>query len=147
MAGGRKNAARDDVTKLRADGVVRGPELPEFPMLDKNGFPVEWHPLAIAWWDALRKSPQALLMNTEPDWMSALGTCLMVHAMWQNGRWELAAEVRQREKEYGLTPLSRRIARIAVVGEEDYDPYSVGSAGVAGVTQIDDARRQRVIGQ
>lgn len=143
--------ARSDIIKLKWDGKKRGPDLPPYPMVDKEGNIVEWHPLAVAWWEALRNSPQALMLTTEPDWMSALGTCLIVHTMWQNGRWEFAAEVRQRENNLGLTPYSRRTMKVEVIDHtENSDPYSVGDAGnegQAGVTFIDDARRNRVINQ
>ena len=43
-------ARRDaELTKLAADGVLRGPDLPEW----------EWHPRTVEWWDTWRRSAQA----------------------------------------------------------------------------------------
>ena len=99
-----------------------------------------------------RKSPQALRMMTEPDWQYLLVTARVHHEFWSSGRWELAAELRLREKEFGATPEAR--ARMGVeIGVKmptsetgTRQSATTASSDSATVTQIDPKRRQRVAG-
>lgn len=143
--------ARNDkkAIALVSDGKQRGIALPQ---LRVNGKVVAWHPRTVAWWNAWRKSPQALRMMTEPDWQYLLVTARVHHEFWATGDMDLAAEVRLREKEFGATPEAR--ARMGVeIGVKmptsetsTRQSATTSSADSATVTQIDPKRRQRVAG-
>jgi len=145
--------ARNDkkAVALVSDGKQRGIALPQ---LRVGGKVVAWHPRTVAWWNAWRKSPQALRMMTEPDWQYLLVTARVHHEFWTSGRWELAAELRLREKEFGATPEAR--ARLGVeigvqmpAGSEDTTTRggaTTSTSDPANVTQIDPERRRRVVG-
>jgi hypothetical protein len=132
---------------LVSDGKQRGIALPQLRI---GGKVVAWHPRTVAWWNAWRKSPQALHMMTEPDWQYLLTTARIHHEFWSSGRWELAAELRLREKEFGATPEAR--ARMGVqigTGLPDNTPGTKKAAAKQpdNVSQIDPARRKRVAAQ
>jgi hypothetical protein len=143
--------ARNDkkAIALVSDGKQRGIALPQLRI---GGKVVAWHPRTVAWWNAWRKSPQALRMMTEPDWQYLLVTARVHHEFWSSGRWELAAELRLREKEFGATPEAR--ARMGVeIGVQmptsetgTRQSATTSSSDSATVTQIDPKRRQRVAG-
>jgi hypothetical protein len=134
--------------QLVKDGKTRGIALPQLRI---NGRVVAWHPRTVAWWNAWRKSPQALRMMTEPDWQYLLVTARVHHEFWSSGRWELAAELRLREKEFGATPEAR--ARLGVeigVGLPSDAPgtrQAAKSSESDNVTSIDPERRKRVAAQ
>lgn len=111
---GDRSRARDNkaVTQLVATGEVRGPELPDPKVALPKG--EKWHPQTLAFWDALRRSP---LMANEDDvsWSVLLDTALMHHKMWQNGRWDFAAELRLRLAKYGATPEDKARLRVTIV--------------------------------
>lgn len=81
---------------------------------------IEWHPMTRNLWDAWRRSPMAQLMG-ETDWAYMLDTALMHHTMWDKGRWEFAAEVRQRLAQFGATPLDRMRLRIVWADADNKD--------------------------
>lgn len=79
---------------------------------------VEWRPLTIAWWNTIWDSPMA------GEWVDAdvpglLALAALVDAFWTLGDPKIAAEIRMQQREYGLSPLSRRqlqweIKRLAI---------------------------------
>ena len=112
--GENRSRKRDEkpVTELVATGELYGPELPD----PKTALPKgeKWHPQTVAFWDALRRSP--LMANEdELSWSVLVDTALMHHKMWQNGRWDFAAELRLRLAKYGATPEDKARLRIKVV--------------------------------
>lgn len=67
----------------------------------------EWHRLTLAWWDTIWKSPMA------QEWVDAdVPTLLLiadlVDRFWLTGDSKVAAEIRMQQREFGLTPMSRR---------------------------------------
>lgn len=99
-------ARRDaEFTKVVADGVSRGPELPEVA-----GF--VWHPRTVDWWETWRRSPMAVSF-IEADWSFLIDTAFLHSQMW-DGDTKLAAEVRQRAGKMAGTPEDRLRLRMEV---------------------------------
>ena len=113
---GERSRQRDKAATLTlvSDGKMRGFPLPRGAIKDKNGKSIPWNKETLKWWNAWRKSPQATRMLTEPDWYFLLDTALLHHQMWENGRWELFAEVRYRVSKFGATPEDRARLKIEV---------------------------------
>lgn len=122
----RDTAVRDAATnKLAADGVLRGPDLPDG----------DWHPRTVAWWQTWRESAQAQVM-TPTDWDALAETAILHTALW-NGDTKVAGELRLRVAKYGATLEDRLRLRISV----DADVEQVAAA--APVVQQD--RRKRLL--
>ena len=92
---------------------VRGkqPDLPEG---------MEWHPQTQQWWAMWARSELAKNF-TDADWSFLLDTALMQNAMWLEGRWTLAAEVRLRVAKFGQTPEDRARLRIVFANADEKD--------------------------
>jgi len=130
---GRRSRARDEAPsrQIEADGVVRGPELPD---------EVDWHPRTVVWWETWRRSAQAQEFQAT-DWSFLLDTALMHHTMWAKGRWEFAAELRLRAAKFGATVEDRLRLRQSIVVPGDAEPRPVGGS-VADLV----SRRARLMG-
>lgn len=139
---GKRSRSRDEqpVTELVATGELYGPELPDPKVALPKG--EKWHPQTVAFWDSLRRSP--LMANEdELSWSVLVDTALMHHKMWQNGRWDFAAELRLRLAKYGATPEDKARLRIKVVTPPArLEPTS----GEGSVTDIS-SRRKRLTEQ
>lgn len=66
-----------------------------------------WRDLSIAWWATIWASPMA------EEWVDAdvpglVALAFLVDEFWRTGNREIAAEIRMQQREYGLSPLSRR---------------------------------------
>jgi hypothetical protein len=118
MAGGRapspqlsrpNDQARREAasTKVAADGVLRGPELPDG----------EWHERTLAWWQTWRRSPQAQAF-AETDWDVLAETALLHTRMW-NGEVSIAPELRLRVAKFGATVEDR--LRLKMLIQSDID--------------------------
>ena len=72
--------------------------------------PEGWHPLSLTWWSTIWASPMA------NEWVDAdvpglFALASLVNDFWSSARElapQLAAEIRMQQREYGLSPLSRR---------------------------------------
>lgn len=67
----------------------------------------DWHPLTLAWWNTIWDSPMVA------EWVDADVPALvlladLVNRYWTEGDAKLAAEIRMQQREFGLSPLSRR---------------------------------------
>lgn len=122
-----------DFDELPVTGHLFGAELPEGVLPDGES----WHPQTLVMWDAIRAFP---LLEHEPEfgWQFLVDTALMHNAMWTNGRWEFAAELRLRLAKYGATPEDRMRLKIKVT-----TPGSAAPVAPAGVTDIG-SRRARL---
>jgi hypothetical protein len=100
----KENPARrnkhDSITlERRTDDVLIGPDL---------SWTIDWHPKTRAWWDAWRRSPQALMFE-ETDWEELESAALIHHHIWNNPKISVAqlsaglAELRQRVAKFGAT--------------------------------------------
>lgn len=77
-------------------------------------------------------------MLSEPDWDYLLDTVLLHHAMWTNGCWDFAEEVRQRVAAFGATPADRARLRFEIEAPEK---YPVGTAPIdPGMARINTLR-------
>src|SRR6185369_4297203 len=107
----RRNAPTFSSTYIKADGRLHGPRLPRG---------TNWCDRTKEWWEAWRRSPQAMVM-TDTDWEFLLETALLHNMLWspaptitasekgarvRNGAvsaTQLAAEIRQRVAKFGAT--------------------------------------------
>lgn len=110
---GKRSRDRDNkpVSEYVVTGELYGPELPNAATVLPKG--EKWHPQTVAFWDSLRRSP--LMANEDGlSWSVLIDTALMHHKMWQNGRWDFAAELRLRLAKYGATPEDKMRLRVKV---------------------------------
>lgn len=144
MPGNRRRAAGSASTpktrqSVKSDGTLGGFDLPEGVL----GPDETWHPMTVRWWEAWRRSPQAVSMMTDPDWYFLLDTALVHHNMWSNQRWEFANEVRMRVGQFGATPAARKALQLEI---EVPEQYPVGkTAKPENVSDLDE-RRKRILG-
>jgi hypothetical protein len=99
----RRNATSTRAV-LRSDVRVVMPELPE--RRTEDGEP-EWHPLVVLWWRDLWSSPMAPEYHSS-DVHGLLLIAQLRDQFWREPTQALAAELRLQQREFGLTPLSRR---------------------------------------
>lgn len=141
----RQRARDNKRTELTYDGVsVWGDDLPADipqPTKDNPDGVLKWHPMTLAWWDAWRRWP--MLEGAHPvSWNYLLATALMVNQMWNNGRWDFAAEIRLREGKFGATPADLRSLgydyQLERPDQDDETPHGPGT-----VTDIR-SRRERL---
>jgi len=119
-----KQRRRDEITsKIAADGVRRGPDLPE----------ADWPAQTLAWWESLRTSPMAQ-MWVDADWVFLMDTALLHRELW-SGDLKHAGELRLRMSQFGVTPDARLRLRIQV--ESDVEIATVKTP----VVQPDRRRR------
>lgn len=114
------------MTTVAADGVVRGPDLPEG----------EWHPRTLAWWQTWRTSPQARTF-LPTDW-EALAEAALLHTRMWNGEVSVAPELRLRVAKHGATLEDRQKLKLSI------DPDEVPDAGLPKVS-IDPGRKRRLL--
>ncbi len=116
------------------NGVVRrrtpiGPALPEYPpgssaervrITTENGEdPVElsrltWHFDVLTWWESLRRSPQAGLMETDLDWFTARFAAGLLNDYLSSGNGILLTRAISILGKFGLTPQDRRSLRLSI---------------------------------
>jgi hypothetical protein len=91
---------------------VRAPKLPDLP--DGEA----WHEMALQFWKAVWSSPVhfEFLRADEP---ALFRLVVLVNAFWNTGKLEFAKEIRLLEREFGLTPLSRRRLEWSVAQAEE----------------------------
>jgi hypothetical protein len=109
--------------------IERRPRLPNHPLGDG------WHPMAVRWWNEVFASPVRYeLIRADLGALFRLVT--LVDRYWRDQSLAVAREIRLMEREFGLTPLSRRRLEWSVAqAEEAKDRH-----------QVNRARRARVIG-
>jgi len=139
---GRRGRARDNDARqsVKSDGKLGGYALPDdvLPFDKETGARQEWHPQTIRWWNNWRASPQGTRMLTDADWDFLLDTALMHNAMWSNGRWDFAAEVRLRVAKFGATPEDRARLKFDIEVDERFPAGDRGNP--TNVTRMDERR-------
>ena len=102
---------------------LRAPKLPERKTKSQNDGKdidviVEWHPMAKKFWEEIWHSPMRFefLRADEPALFRLVA---LVDAFWKTGLLEVAREIRMLEREFGLTPLSRRRLEWTVAQAEE----------------------------
>jgi hypothetical protein len=81
---------------------------------------IDWHPQTRRWWETWSSSPMAEIMGPT-DWDFLLDTALMHNALWSNGHWTVAAELRLRVSKFGATPEDRLRLRIQWADADEKD--------------------------
>lgn len=94
-----------------SDVAVEAPDLPE---IRSNG----WHVMTLAWWADLWKSPMAA-EYLQVDSHALIRMALLIDDYWRKPSHYLAAEIRQQEQRFGLTPLDRRRLEWSIEQAED----------------------------
>lgn len=105
MAGNKRRAKKVEKKSalLVADGEARGPEL---PATRPDG--EEWLDITRRTYEQWRRSPQAILMGTEPDWLNLLDLMFIKDLFYRRPSAVMAAEIRMREAQIGATIAARR---------------------------------------
>jgi len=67
----------------------------------------EWHTLTLRWWRDVWSSPLRHEF-LRADLGALFRLAVLVNAFWLSAKLEIAKEIRLLEREFGLTPLSRR---------------------------------------
>lgn len=123
-------------TELHPDPLGRcfGPDLPEGR---------SWCLQTRQWWEEWRRSAQAPgLLQTE--WSYLLDTALLHNAMWADGEYRWAAEVRNRLGRFGVTYADRLQNRQKIVnGEDQPDPDQRPKMGTSSTAPKDPKARLR----
>ena len=90
----------------------RRPRLPELEEGDS------WHPMACRFWAAIWSSPMSFTF-LRADEQSLFRLLILVNKFWKTGSLNVAREIRMLEREFGLTPLSRRRLEWTVAQAEE----------------------------
>jgi len=129
----RRNKATFDKVIVVADGVIRGPELPE---------DVEWHPRTIEWYAMWRASAQATIME-DSDWEMLLETAFL-HTRFWFGKMSaaqhvaLAGELRRRVAALGSTFEDRLKLRMVIQGDSpSTEDETIEAAAADGVNYLE----------
>ncbi|WGH21177.1 terminase small subunit [Arthrobacter phage ObiToo] len=108
-----------DAVLLKADGELRGPDLPLAIAAP--------HPETVLWWETWRRSPQAQLFE-DTDWEALKRAALLHDYVWKStttpgGKPSAAAisELRLIEERYGATYVDRQRAKIQIERGESAD--------------------------
>jgi hypothetical protein len=104
----RKTPAHDWV---EVEDVPYAGDVPDLP--DRTD---GWPAVTVQWWAAVSRMPHCVLW-TDADWRFAIDTAL-VAAMFHEGSFRAATELRNREKVMGTTYDSRRDLRIRYIEPE-----------------------------
>lgn len=91
--------------------ISRAPSLPENPTGD-------WNDLTVKWWRDVWSSP----LRDEflrADLGAIFRLAILVDMFWKTGKLSVASEIRLLEREFGLTPLSRRRLEWTTATAED----------------------------
>lgn len=137
----RNKASTHTVLSVKSLARAKAPKLPLLTRTKKvKGELVtitdEWHPMAQAFWKSVWASPMRYeyLPADEP---ALYRLVFMVDQFWKKGSLAIAAEIRQLEREFGLTPLSRRRLEWTVVQAEEAKDKHEGRRAAAATTIID----------
>lgn len=105
-------------------------DAPDLPSVRPSGD--AWPVSTDRWWAAISGMPHCTLWS-DSDWMFAEHTARLV-AAFDEGKLDLAAEIRQREKKLGVTADDRRDLRIRYVDAPDSQD---GEEAASNVTSLD----------
>ena len=108
----RNKSASRAVLAAESMPIVGRPRLPKFPG-DGN-----WHAMSRKWWRDVWSSPMGHEF-LRGDLPALFRLVLLVDNFWKFGKLEFAKEIRLLEREFGLTPLSRRRLEWTVASTEE----------------------------
>lgn len=131
----RRNAPRSRALLPAETRRDVAPRLPTHPTKGEK-----WHKLARAWWRDVWASPMQaeFLKGDEP---ALVRLVLLVDTFWKTQSLAVAKEIRLMEREFGLTPLSRRRLEWSVAQAEDAkDKHEIKRSKRAVIVNGDDPR-------
>lgn len=98
--GRRKHRKKADLLPAETNPIKRRPALPKIKGL-------KWHPMTKIWWDSTWTSPMAgEFLRSDISALQMLA--VLINQFWADPKPSLAAEIRMRERSFGLTPIDRR---------------------------------------
>ena len=101
------------------------------PRLPKHTDARGWHNMAHQWWRDVWASPMHFEF-VRGDIPALFRLVALVNSFWWDGKLDVAIEIRLLEREFGLTPLSRRRLEWSVAqAEEAKDQHDQKQAGRA----------------
>lgn len=104
------------------------PELPTVWVDDEGELrEIKWSKLTLDWWDDWINSPQAKIFSRS-DWRSLLSAAFVADRWHKTWKVQYAAELRQRESNFGATPLDR--LRLRMSWREDQERGFLASEAV-----------------
>jgi hypothetical protein len=119
---------------IKADPDLEIPPLPPHPEAERE---VDWHPLAVAQWEAIWRSPMAPEFD-DSDIHGMVVVTMLYHdfytAKTARQRAELAAEIRLSGQRYGSSPLDRRRLQWEIERTEDAQQRGRRRRGADGST-------------
>lgn len=124
----RNKAVTRAVLSAAPEGKTRAPSLPREQ---------DWHRMTRLWWKELWRSPMAP-KYLKVDVHALYRLAVLVDRFWQQPKLSIAAEIRQEEAMFGLTPLDRRRLEW-IIEEADENPRD--RLPVAQVDPASDPRR------
>lgn len=120
----RNKATTRSTLPAEKNPISRAPSLPENPTGD-------WNVLTKKWWADIWSSP----LRDEflrADLGALFRLAILVDMFWKTGKLSVATEIRLLEREFGLTPLSRRRLEWSVTtAEESRDIHEMNRANRA----------------
>lgn len=136
---GRSKAGRQETVILTTDADGGGFK---FPNSRPDGR--DWCELTVKWFEAMQAGPLAPVMGVEADWYSLFDLALLKDDFYRMPKKSavMAAEIRQREESFGITPAARIKLKIQ---DRTPDDTSVGAAHsqTRGDAVAEDVRRRR----
>ena len=127
----RQRRNKETVTELTIDGEkpARVPPLPK---------DYDWHPMTRRWWRELWRSPLAAEL-LKVDLHALYRLAVLETQFWREPDAKLAAEIRQQEARFGLTPLDRSRLRWEIHKAESTE-RKTASAPTAPAQPVEDPR-------
>lgn len=107
----RNRTSTRAVLEPESNPIKRRPPLPDNPM-------GEWNDLTVRWWKDVWSSPLSGEF-LRADLGSLFRLAILVDKFWKTGKLALAKEIRLQEREFGLTPMSRRRLQWQVTSSEE----------------------------
>lgn len=109
---------RRNKSSSRAQLPAESRPLPDKPRLPNCPNAGGWNSMAQRWWEDVWSSPMASQFSWG-DMPALFRLVALVDAFWKSGELEFAREIRLLEREFGLTPLSRRRLEWSVAQAEE----------------------------
>jgi hypothetical protein len=102
----KHSSVRARRNRTSTSATLRPPTTVQTPPLPRLGGEA-WHPMTIAWWSDIWRSPMAPEYDTS-DVHGLLMLAVLVNGFWQSPSKDLAAEIRLQRQCFGLSPIDRR---------------------------------------
>jgi hypothetical protein len=108
----RNKSSSRALLRVEVSPFIRAPHFPKCS--DQRG----WHDMARRWWHEVWTSPMHFEF-VRGDLPSLFRLVVLVNSFWWDGKLDVAKEIRLMEREFGLTPLSRRRLEWSVAQAEE----------------------------